>query len=81
MIFIHCKLHPGSKMLAIENQGKYLQGILEKAQQVIIYQTSMLSRLGFQSAELIEMVSNVATECNEIETNIFFNSLNSITES
>jgi hypothetical protein len=81
MRFIHWKLHSGSKMPAIENQGKYLQGILEKVQQVLIYQTSTLARLGFQSVELVEMVSNVATDCNEIETNFFFNSLNSITES
>jgi SHAQKYF class myb-like DNA-binding protein len=51
--------------LRIEAQGKYLQGILEKAQQALIYQTSTPARLGAEPAELVEMVSNVATDCNE----------------
>lgn len=51
--------------LRIEAQGKYLQTILEKAQQALIYQTSTPARLGAEPAELVEMVSNVATDCNE----------------
>lgn len=51
--------------LRIEAQGKYLNAILEKAQQALIYQTSTPARLGAESAELVEMVSNVATDCNE----------------
>jgi hypothetical protein len=53
-------------MFAIENQGKYLQGILEKSQQVLIYQTSTSVRLGAEPAKPVVMVSNVAIDCNEI---------------
>jgi hypothetical protein len=49
-------------MPAIVNQGKFLQGILEKAQQALVYQTSTPARLGVEPAELVEMVSNFATK-------------------
>eukprot|EP01018_Ginkgo_biloba_P026558 Gb_17966 [translate_table: standard] len=53
--------------LRIEAQGKYLQAILEKAQQTLAYQTSAPARLGAEQAELADMVPKVPTDC--IDTN------------